>query len=331
MRTRLLLVLLVLGAACGSKKNEAEPAASVKTPGLVKSHTMAAVPASATVVLGVDVAALADSPLVELAAGYMLKRDPVLEDRLTKLSAACNLELRRDISRLVIGMGSEQGQVVLIASGKFDEPALTACLNRSLTSDGGSFAARQVDGRTIYRADGGHGAVWLGFGGGGLALSVSDAWLIEAFSGGAKVGESPSLGPVLAAVDQSAPVWGAALVPARIGAGVSGATGGLVQQGPSAMFGTLSLADGISARLVANMASAEDAKALATKAVFELALSAMVAQKVGLGPIVSQVKADAEGAQVRFALDLSISELNQVFVASRAAADAPVPEGETGP
>lgn len=320
-----VVALLLVAAACGGKKQEAEPSAAVKTPGLTASPNRAAVPASATVVLGADVAALAESPLVELAIGYMLERDPVLAARVTSLSQDCELDLRRDLSKLVIGMGPEAGQVVLIATGRFDERELTGCLNRSLSSSGGSFVARPGEGRTIYKADGGQGAVWLGFGGDSLAIAVSDEWLVEAYGAGAKVGDSPQLQGVLAQVDQDAALWGAALVPERIGKGVQGATGGMVQQGPSAMIGTLSLKDGISARMVAMMASPEDAKALATKAVFELALSAMAAQRVGLGPIVSKVKADADGAKVRIQLDLTISELNQVFTATRPRAPAETP------
>lgn len=328
---RVAVALLLVAAACGGKKNESEPASSVKTPGLVASPNNPAVPASATVVLGADVGALAETPLVELAIAYMLERDPVLDERMTRLAQDCKLDLRRDLAKVVIGMGPQSGQVVLIATGRFDEGQLTACLNRSLSSDGGSFVARPSDGRTFYKADGGQGAVWLGFGRDTLAVSPSAEWLAEAFADGPKVGDSAQLKSVLGQVDQGAAIWGAALVPERIGAGVQGATGGVVTQGPSTMHGTLGLQDGVSARLVATMASPEDASTLATKAIFELALSAMVAQRVGLGRIVSKVKTNAEGAQVRIQLDLTISELNQVFTAKSGVDSQPARLQDNGP
>lgn len=332
MRIAVALLSVAVVAACGGKKNESEPAPAPKTPGLMASPTNPAVPSSATVVLGADLSALGDSPLVELAVRYLFEREPVLDERMTRLSQDCKLDVRRDVTKVVIGMGSGPGQVVLIATGRFDEAELTACLNRSLSSDGGSFAARPAEGgRTFYKADGGQGAVWLGFGRGSLAVSISDQWLAESFADGPKVGDSAQLKGVLAQVDQGAAIWGAALVPERIGAGVQGATGGAVKQGPSAIHGTLSLQDGISARLVATMASPEDANSLATKAIFELTLSAMVAQRVGLGRIVSKVKADAEGAQVRIRLDLTISELNQVFTAKSGVDSQPAPLQDTGP
>ncbi len=340
MRSRRVAAVaaLLLAAAAGCKKptSEAKPGTSKPTEAPIE---LGSVPASATVVIGANVAALARSRLVTRAADKMFERDPALEKRLARLRSDCAFDPAKDLDRVVIGLGAGPDDVVLIASGQFDKDKVGDCLNRALGEGGGNLTVKSTGPHTIYRADTGTHVVWIAVGSNGtLALSRSEAFLGEALGSGPKVTESATMKPVLARANRQAPLWAAGLVPERVGKGLVQATGGKVAAPPRAAYGELDPDDGISAKLGVVMADNMDAKTAASKAVLELALGAMVAQRLGLGPIVAKIQAQAEGPVLAMSLDLTVDELNQLLQAwpggappepaSAAAADA---TGNSGP
>jgi len=312
MRGRLLIALVVaLAPACaGKKRGEHATAALPAIDGL------AAVPASATVVIGADVTRLADSELVRRAIAAMFERDPELEQRLARLTADCKIDPARDIRGITIGMGREPDQVVLIAAGRFDEAVLTGCLHRHMSEGGGSLTTRTSGGRVYYLAKDGDHEVWLTLGSGGsLALSPSQAWLEEAVGTGAKAADNAALMDAVHRIDDGKTLWAAGLVPDRVGHGLVEATHAAIESEPRAIYGDLALGDGVRARMGVMMATPEDAKALESKATFELALGSLVAQEWGLGPIVNRVHARAEGAILEIELALSPVEVNELLEA----------------
>ena len=307
-----ILFACALAAApgCGKKRSENTSRSLPAIEGL------AAVPASATVVIGADVEALAGSELVRRAVAAMFERDPELEHHLEQLAAECHIDPRTDVSGITIGMGPEPDQVVLIAAGKFDEATLSSCLHRRMSAGGGSFTTKTSGGRVFYLAREGDRSVWLTMGGGGtLALSPSQPWLEQAVGPGSKAGDNATLMDAIQRIGEGRTLWAAGLVPAEVGNGLIDATRGQIEERPRAMFGDLSLDGGVSARLGVVMASAEDAKTLESKAVFELALGSLVAQEWGLGPLVARTRARAEGAILQIDLRLSEVEVNELLTA----------------
>lgn len=327
---------LLFAAGCGKPASDHK---SKKTTPTGAPIELGAVPASATVVLGANVEALARSRLVARAAEQMFERDPALKKRLDRLRTDCKFDPAKDLHRVVIGLGSGPDDVVLIASGSFEQARVGDCLNRALGQGGGNVTVKTTGQHTLYRADTGSHVVWIAVGTNGtLALSRSESFLDDALGNGPKVTESPVMKPVLARANRQAPLWAAGLVPERVGKGLVQATAGQVAAPPKAAYGELDPENGIHAKLGVVMADQMDAKAAASKAVFELALGAMVAQKLGLGPIVAKIKAQADGPVLAMSLDLTIDELNQLLQAwpggtppAAPSRDAGVTAGDSGP
>ncbi len=306
----LLACALAAAPACGKKRAEST------SKGLPAIEGLAAVPASATVVIGADVSKLAGSELVRRAVASMFQRDPELEQHLDGLARECQIDPATDVRGITIGMGTEPDQVVLIAAGRFDEAALSACLHRRMSASGGSFTTKTSGGRVFYLARDGDRSVWLTMGGSGtLALSPSQPWLEQAVGPGGKAGDNAMLMDAIDRIGEGQTLWAAGLVPAEVGKGLIDATRGQIEERPRAMFGDLALDAGISARLGVIMASPEDAKTLESKAVFELALGSLVAQEWGLGPLVARTRARAEGAILQIELTLSEVEVNELLTA----------------
>lgn len=314
MRVAIALAATLALAGCGNKKGDSAQASAPPT------IELAAVPASAEVVIGADVRKLAQSRLVELAVQQMYRRDPGLETRIDALRTDCGIDPGRDIERLVIGMGPAPDQVVLIAAGGFEDSAVATCLNKIAAAGGGSVNAQSVDGRVIYKVDNGETVVWLAVGAGGvLAVSPSEAFLRDALGGGGKVWNAPAMTSFLTRVDRSRTLWAAGLIPGRTGAGLVEVTSGAVKAPPVAVFGTLELDSGMSAELGLVMASADDATTASSRAVIELALGASVAQRYGLGRLVSKVKASAEGEILMISADLTMQDLNDLLAGATGA------------
>ncbi|HTM23087.1 MAG TPA: hypothetical protein VL172_21350 [Kofleriaceae bacterium] len=330
MRAAVLLACtaLALAPACGKKRTEKG------APALPALDGLAAVPASATVVIGIDVPALAGSELVRRAVQAMFERDPELRRRLDRLTAACQIDPARDLRTLTIGMGAEPEQVVLVAAGNFEEAALSTCLNRYMAESGGSLTTVTVGDRVFYLTHGTDGDVYLTMGGAGtLALSPSRAWLEEAVGGGPKASTHPVLADAIGRIRDGRTLWAAGMVPEKVGKGMIDATHGQIEERPRVFFGDLRLDDGVQARLGAIMASPEDAKTLETKAVFELALGSLVAQEWGLGPLIARTRAHADGQILEIELGLTPVEVNEVLTALGTAAvdTGPAPDKNAAP
>jgi len=305
--------LLFAAASCGKPASDHKSKTTTPTGAPIE---LGSVPASATVVLGANVKALVRSRLVTRAAAQMFERDPALKKRLDRLRADCAFDPAKDLDRVVIGLGTGPDDVVLIASGHFDPARVGDCLNRALGGGGGNVTVKSTGPHKLYRADTGTHVVWVAVGTNGtLALSRPETFLDDALGSGPKVTESAEMKPVLARANRQAPLWAAGLVPERVGKGLVQATGGQVAAPPHAAYGQLDPENGIHAVLGVVMADQMDAKAAASKAVLELALGAMVAQRLGLGPIVAKIQAQAQGAVLAMSLDLTIDELNQLLQA----------------
>lgn len=315
MRSRLgfaLVALALLGAGCKDHKRPA-----VAPPLAVAA--LAAIPADAVAVVGLDVDRLARSNLVARAVAQMLDRDPELRDRLAGLARACSLDLGKQVHSVYLALGpvvSGPRASLLVATGDLAEPTLTHCLQAGVGAGGGDVTVRQVDGRTIYRLVAGRHELFFGFGHADtVVIGPREDWVVAGLAGGAKVESSAVLGQALSTVDRSAAMWAVATIDPDLGMALTRVSKGAISAGPSLVSGSLDPLDGVRATATFTMSTARDARALTDYARGELALGTIAAQILGLGPVLAKVGVEQLGMRVRFRVALADAEVKDVLAA----------------
>ncbi len=333
-RTRLALAsLAALIAASGCKKSTPS-GPSPEVTGL------AAVPASAEVVVVIDVPRVLDAPLVDRAIDVLLQRDPVLAERWQKLHDSCKLEPKQ-FQHITLAIGPHAGPqpgtgpVLVVATGKLVETELAACVRAMVGQGGGSLTANPLGNRTLYQAKDGNRTMYFAFGRPDtVIMSANEASVTEALGTGKKITDNPEMATWIALADQKAPIWAAGRVDDRVRQGMVRVTQGKVSAGPSAMVVAIDVTNGARLSLSAVMASPADAKALESFAKDQLGALGMAAQMKGLGKLVDQVKITAHASVVRFDASLGMDEVNQLISAldggGGSAQSAPPPTGSNG-
>ena len=283
---------------------------------------MGAVPASADVILGADVGALARTAIIERAVAGMLTSDPGLREDLQKLIAGCGFEPARDLSSVLLAMdnpekeGAGSDRVLLVATGHLSEAKLASCVGKHMSQLGGKLVEKPAGGRVIYQADAPPGRldVWFAFGAPEtLVVSSSPEFLAEALGGGPRAAGDGGMAQLIKrARSPGAALWAAGRVPAAVGKGLASATSGKISA-PRAMFGHLAAETGLQAELGVELASADEAKAALSLAQTQLRLLSQVAQKWRLGRSVAKVSAEAVGTTLFFRANLTDDELRQVL------------------
>lgn len=309
------LAVLALSAAvaatgCKGKRKEAPP------PPIAG---LAAVPATATAVVSIDVPRVASSPLVGRAVEKLLLQDAELAGRWQRLRDECKLDVLGAVSHVVLALGvkAEGGApVLLIATGKLVETELAACVRGLVGKGGGTLTAKTADGRTLYQAKEGNRSVWFGFGRPDtVVLGSQEAFVVEALGPGKKVEDNPALKAFIDKADRKQSIWAAGEVDAALGERLLRPAAGALKAGPRGFVVAADATSGLRAQLGAIMASAEDAKALELLAKQQLGLLAMAAQVKGLGRLVGKITATAEGSVLRLAVALDPTEINQLLSA----------------
>jgi hypothetical protein len=284
---------------------------------------MNAVPASADVVLGAEIAPLARSAIIERAVVRMLQSDPGLQAELDKLFKGCGFDPVRDLRTVLLAMDTpaagkagEADPVLMVATGRLSEGKLASCVGQHMSQLGGSLVEKAVNGRVHYQADAPPGRfdVWFAFGSPEtVVVSSSPAFLAEALADGPRLASDSQMAELVhRARVQGAALWAAGRVSPEIGKGLAAATGGQVGP-PRAMFGHLQAETGLSAELGVQLASAEEAKAALSLATNQLRVLAQVAQKWRLGRAVAKVTSEVAGATVYIRVALSDEELRQAL------------------
>ena len=309
-----LSLVVCFGSACGKKK----PGTDHPPPEVTG---LAAVPASAQVLIAADVTKLSDSALVSRAVDQLLMRDVQLASRWNDVRDNCKIDLTKQVKRVMLALGptpatqpTGTGPVLMVATGQLVEPDLAACIRTLVGKGGGSLNVKTVGGRSIYEVKDGNRTMLFAFGRPDtVVLSTSEAWLTEALGPGQKAPDSPELKALFPLVDQKAPLWAIGKVDERIRQGLVNASGGQLKAGPSAIVGSIDPTDGAKLDLGAVMATAEDAKSLETFANNEMKIVTMVAQNKSLGPVVAKVTVQAAGTVVRFRAPLTVEDVNQLL------------------
>lgn len=325
MRARLAL-LCGLAVAAGCHKKSGPPP---------EVTGLAAVPATAEVVIGADVPRVASSPLVSRAVDQLLDRDPELATRWKKLHDSCKLDPSQ-ISHVVLAIGPHTGDkpgtgpVLLVATGKLSETELATCVRGLVGQGGGSLDIKDAGGRSLYVAKDSGRTVYFAFGRPDtVVLGSTEQFVLDAVGGGSKVLDNPDMKKWIELAGQGEPVWAAGKVDDRVRTGLVRVTSGALKAGPVAMVLTFDPSKGAKASLRVVMASPDDAKALESFANSQKALLGYAAQRVSLGPIVDKVQIASDGAVVRFSVDLSIDDVNHLVSVldgkGSAAQDSPPP------
>jgi hypothetical protein len=305
-----------LAGGCGDSAEEDAKAVAAAVEGI------AAVPASADVILGADVGALARSALIERAIAGMLTADPGLREELQKLLGGCGTDPVRDVSSVLLAMdnpekeGAGADRVLLVATGHLSEAKLTSCVGKHMSQLGGKLVEKTEGGRVTYQADAPPGRldVWFAFGSPEtLIVSSSGEFLAEAMGTGPRVAGDASMAQLIKrARTPGAALWAAGRVPPAVGKGLAAATGGKVGA-PRAMFGHVAAETGLTVELGVELASAEEAKAALSLAQNQLRLLTQVAQKWRLGRSVAKVSTEAVGPTLFFRANLTDEELRQAL------------------
>lgn len=308
---RALLILAVALVACGKKSTKVSPEVT----------GLAAVPASAQVVIVADVAKVSHSPLVARAVEQLLMRDADLAARWQRLSESCKLDIN-NVKHVALAIGPKQGDapgtgpVLMVVTGKLVEAELATCVRSMVGQGGGTLTAREAQGRTLYEAKDGNRTMFFAFGRPDtVVLGSNEQFVREALGTGKKVQEGGEMTALIKRADQKAPVWAAGRVDDRVRGGLVKVTNGQLKEGPTAMLVAIDPTNGAKLEVASVMASAADAKTLESFAKGQLALMAMAAQAKSLGRVVDKIAISAEGDLVRFRATLDMDEVNLLISA----------------
>jgi len=301
---------------------------------------LAAVPASAEVVIAVDVQRVVGAPLVSHAVEVLLQRDSVLADRWQKLHETCKLDVKQ-FSHVVLAIGPHAGPqpgtgpVLVVATGKLVETELAACVRGMVGQGSGGLTATPLGDRTLYQAKDSGRVMYFAFGRPDtLLMSASEELITEALGTGKKITDNPDMQKWFGMVDQRAPIWAAGRVDDRVRQGMVKTMNGAITAGPSAMVVSVDLSKGVKVEAGAVMASPADAKALESYAKTQLAGIGMAAQFKGLGKLVDMIEVTSDGSLVRFIAAVDSEQVNQLLSVldggEGSAQSPPPPSGSAG-
>ncbi len=321
-RVLAVAVILVFTGACGDKKKKEEANPPADKPTLASVEGLQAVPASASVVIGLDVRKLVESPVVLRAVDRMLARDATLKDEFGAVLGACKIDLTKDVDAATVAMiprGSTTDSL-LVAKGRFSESALTACLGRFLGESGGRLESSEFEGRALYHQVGGEDpdGVWLSFGSKDTLLVASAREALElSLSDGEKLsGTKSALARFASRARTDAAIWAMATIDAAIGKGLVEATGGQVKPAQS-ILGSVDLSEeGMNLVLEVEMRSEQDAKTLISQVAIQAQGFAMVIQIDAIGPLIKKLQLGTDGPWATLGWRLSNQELADLMGAS---------------
>lgn len=278
---------------------------------------LAAVPASAEVVVAADVARVASSPLVIRAVETLLLKDADLALRWQKLHDVCKLDPDK-LKSVVLAIGPHAagaqpgtGPVLMIVTGQLVETELADCVRSMVGQGGGTLTAKPLNGRTLYQAKDGKRTMFFAFSRPDtVVLGASEAYVSEALGTGKKLADNGQLTAWIARADQKAPIWAAGRVDDRVRGGLVRVTNNQLKAGPIAIILAADPTDGAKIDVGMVMASAEDAKTLESFAKSQLGLLSMAAQAKSLGMVVQKVNVSTENDVVRFRANLDMNDVN---------------------
>jgi hypothetical protein len=306
-----LILTIALFVACGDKEDASRKPSPATVDGL------GAIPGEAKIVVGVNVAKLAESTLAKRTIRRLLAEDPALASRVEALLDGCGLDPARDLETVHVGIVEDGASYVLVARGAFDETRIVECVRKSIAASNGVLEARMVANAPAYVAKDGAGAdkAWLAFGAPNvLILAGSEAWITKARDpAAAKVTAQGDMMGLIHRTDTAKALWLAGRVPGPIGKGVVEVTSGIVKAAPTGAWGHFQAGSGgLDLELNVEMTSDEDAYGLSEFGKKQLENIVLIAQTQGLGPKAAKIRLSATGKVAHMSLKLSASELGEL-------------------
>ncbi|HET7499587.1 MAG TPA: hypothetical protein VFK02_01245, partial [Kofleriaceae bacterium] len=280
-----------LGLGAGCRKKPAPPSGPAP-----EITGLAAVPSTAEVVVGVDLAGLIDAPVIDRITEQLLARNPVLSERWQRLQSDCKITLGKQVKRIMLAIGPHAGPapgtgpVIMVVVGSIPEADLKDCVTKLVGGGGGSVTGKPAFGRTLYLAKDGNRTMYFAYGRPDtIVLGSDEAYVTEALGPGKKAPDNPELARWLPLVNQNAALWAVGRTDARVRDGLVRLTEGKITGGPTALTLVADLSSGASLDLGAVMAKPDDAKSLESYVNAERALLTAAAQLKSLGPVVGKV------------------------------------------
>lgn len=311
------VVGLALGASLGCGKKPVER--SGPPPEITG---LAAVPESAQVVIGANVAKLINAPVIDRAIEQLLMRNLVLAERWQYLRDECQIDLGRQVKRMMLAIGPRPapepgtGPVLMVVVGAMPEAELKDCVTKLVGQGGGTVTGKTAYDRTLYLAKDGNRAMYFAYGRPDtVVLGADEAFVTEALGTGKKAPDNPDLTKWLRLVNQNSSIWAVGRADPRIRDGLVRLTEGKIRAGPVAFTATADLSDGANLQLGVVMATPEDAKSLESYVNAEKALLSAAAQLKSLGPVVAKVSVTVDNEVVRFRVPLTVEDLNLLLSA----------------
>jgi len=291
---------------------------------------LAAVPASAEVVIVADVPRIVHAPLVQRAFEQLLAADRLLAERWAELRDRCKLDVSQ-FSHVTLAIGPHTdpkpgtGPVLIAATGRLVETEFSACVRAMVGKGGGTLTAKSIaNTKTLYEAKQGSRVMFFAFGRADtVILSASESLVIDALGSGKKVLDNRDMAAWMGLANQRAPLWAVGKVDPRVRDGLVKVMAGSVSGGPQAFIASFDPTAGAAAELGAIMASAADAKSLESFAKTQLAVLGMAAQVRALGSIVNKIQISTDCPQgqaseckmVRLGAKLDPGDVNQLISA----------------
>jgi len=310
-----LACIALVGALVGSlaagckEKPRAKPA-----PPPAQLTGLAAVPASARVVIGADPARLAGSPLMMRAGRLMIEREPSIADRIARLADGCGLDWRTQIKSLHLVLTEDAPQVMMVATGELVETELARCVQTTVGAGGGSLSLTVVDGRTLYQVTEGDHIIYFAFGQADtIVLSAARELVLAGLGTGAKAMDAPVMKDLISRADTHAPLWAAGKVDPAWSDRLLRLLHGTIKTPPKAFLAVIDATSGLTAQLVAVMASEDDAKVMESQLKPTLELISLVAQARGLGPLAAKISGSREIDSIRFGVQLTPEEVSELL------------------
>lgn len=283
---------------------------------------LAAVPVTAEVVLGADVAKLAGAPVIDRAVDQLLRRNPVLSERWQHLKDGCKIDLETQIKRVMLALGPHPGPdpgtgpVLMVVVGSIPEADLRDCVTKLVGGGGGAVTGKTVFDRTLYLAKDGNRTMYFAYRRPDtIVLGSSEAYVTEALGTGKKAPDNSDLARWLELVNQNSSLWAVGRTEVRVRDGLVQLTEGKLRGGPAAFTAMAELSAGVDLQLNAVMSTPEDAKGLESYVKGELALLTAAAQWRSLGSVVGKVAVTVENDVVHFRAPLTVEDLNQLLSA----------------
>jgi hypothetical protein len=308
-------LLATVGSGACSKKSEGPSGPAPELTGL------ATVPADADIVMVIDVAKVAQSPIIDRAIEQMLSRDQALAAGWQKVADGCKIDVPKQVKFITLVLGPTppgkhvgEGPLLLVATGNLPEHDLAECVGKMVGTGAGSVSGKTVQGRTLYQVKDGNRVMHFAYGRPDtVVMGASDAYVLEALGIGPKAPSQPELAAWMKLTDQFAPVWFVGRIDDRLKQRLVGVTDKQIKAGASAFVGAVDLTSGAKLDIGVIMADQSDAKALESWTNNQKRAIEMAAQAKAMGQVVHKVAITAEANIVRLRANLNMDDVNHVL------------------